>query len=134
MHFAAPSTLHFQPVPDTTGAQVREIDSLANHAVLAFQISGTGVLAQAFRLIGAPQEPEKVETSPGSTPQASVASSQPDQKPQEPGTHSEPHSDPRSETTSQSLRNWAVFVLVLLTLGTLVAWKYLRAKSHHRSA
>lgn len=137
MHFAAPSSLHFQPVPDTTGAQVREIDSLANHAVLAFQISGTGVLAQAFRLIGAPQEPaqpEKVETSPSSTPQASAASSQPDQKPQEPGTHSEPHSDPHSETTSQSLRNWAVFVLVLLMLGTLVAWKYVRAKSHHRSA
>jgi hypothetical protein len=88
-------------------------------------------------LIGAPQEPaqpEKIETSRSSTPQASVASNQPTQKPLEPGTHSEPHSDPHSETTSQSLRNWAVFVLVLLTLGTLVAWKYLRAKSHHRSA
>jgi hypothetical protein len=133
MRFTAPATLHFQPVPDKTGAQVREIDSLPKHAVLTFQIAGTGVLAQAFRLIGAPQEPAqpaKEETSPSATPQTSVASNQSSEKASEPGTHPEPHPEP----AHPSIRNWAVFALVLLMLGTLVAWKVLRAKSRHRSA
>jgi hypothetical protein len=100
MRFTPPRTLLFHPVPDKTGAQVREIDSLAEHDVLGFTIAGTGVLAQAFRLIGSPDEsarqtlsaqPTKVDdlrndaalTSSGS------ASNPSNQKAPQPAAHSE---------------------------------------------
>jgi hypothetical protein len=134
MRFTPPATLHFHAVPDDTGAQVQEIDSLAEHVVLAFQVAGTGVLAQAFRLIGDPNEsarqtvptqPAKVESSPN-TPQTSPPSNPSKQKILQPA----PHPDP----TSQSVRNWAVSAFVLLMLGTLIVWKVLRTKSRRRSA
>ncbi|HXM21615.1 MAG TPA: hypothetical protein VN948_10170 [Terriglobales bacterium] len=136
MRFTPLGTLQFHPVPDESGAQVREVDSLAKNDVLAFQVSGTGVLAQAFRPIGGPDEsarqtlptqPAKVEalrsdtspTSPGS------ASNQSNQKAAQPAAHSEP--------ISHSVRNWASLAFVLFMLGTLIAWKVSRAKSRHRS-
>jgi hypothetical protein len=138
MRLTPPATLHFHAVPDDTGAQVREIDSLAEHDVLAFQVAGTGALAQAFRQIGDPNEfapqtvpaqPAKVESSPN-TAQTSPPSSPPSNPSNQKTLQPAPHSDP----TSQSVRNWTVSAFVLLMLGTLIAWKVLRTKSRHRSA
>jgi hypothetical protein len=134
MRFTPPGTLHFQLVPDNTGAQVREIDSLAKHDVLAFQVAGTGVLAQAFRLLGGPDEsaqqtlpaqPAKADALRNDASLTSSAVNQSNQKAPKPRTHSEPW--------SQSVRNWAVSVFVLLMLGALIAWKVSRAKSRHGS-
>jgi hypothetical protein len=136
MRFTPPGTLHFQLVPDNTGAQVREIDSLAKHDVLAFQVAGTGVLAQAFRLLGGPDESAQ-PTLPAQPAKADAlrndafltssavasASNQSNRKAPQPGTH--------SELWSQSVRNWAVSVFVLLVLGTLIAWRVSRAKRRH---
>jgi len=138
MHFTPFGTLQFHPVPDDSGAQVREIDSLAQNDVLAFQVSGTGVLAQAFRpMTGSnasarqalPNQPGKVEapqgdtllTSPGS---ASAASNQSSQKAVPPAAHSEP--------VSRFVRNWAGPAFALLVLGTLIAWKISRTRSGRR--
>jgi len=138
MSFTAPSTLHFHSIPDSTGAQVREIDSLAKHDVLAFRVAGTGVLAQAFRLIGGPDQstgppvpnqPSKIQ-SPSDTSRTSPASTSSNQKVSASGAHSELH--PAAMTTS--VRNWAVSAFVLLMLGTFIAWKVLRLRSRHRSA
>jgi hypothetical protein len=137
MRFTPPGTLHFQPVPDETGAQVREIDSLAKHDVVAFQVAGTGVLVQAFRLMGGPDQsarrtlptqPAKVESLPSDTSRTSPASASntSNLKTPPPAAHSEP--------MSQSVRNWAAFAFLLFMLGTLIAWKMSRTKRRHRSA
>jgi hypothetical protein len=137
MRFTPPRTLLFHPVPDNTGAQVREIDSLAEHDVLAFRVAGTGVLAQAFRLMGGPDEsarqtlsaqPTKVDDlrNDASLTSSGSASNPSNQKAPQPAAH--------SEFMSQSLRYWALSAFVLLMLGTLIAWKVSRAKRRHGSA
>ena len=138
MSFTAPSTLRFHSVPDSTGAQVRELDSLAKNDVLAFQVAGTGVLAQAFRLIGGPDQslaqsvpnqPSKIQSSSDTSP-TSPASTSSNQKVSPSAAHSEPHSAP----VTTSVRNWAVSAFVLLMLGSFIAWKLIRLRSHHPSA
>jgi hypothetical protein len=135
MGFTAPATLHFHSVLDETGAQVREIDSLAEHDVLAFQIAGTGALAQAFRPMGGrdephrqtiPPQPAKVESLPSNTSQTSPASVSQNQKAVQPAAH--------SELLSQTVRNWAISGFVLLMLGSLIAWRVSHAKSRHGAA
>jgi hypothetical protein len=136
MRFTPLGTLQFHPVPDKSGAQVREIDSLAEKDVLAFQVSGTGVLAQAFRPMGGSDEPTRqtlpaqlstVETLRSPTPQASPgsASNGSNQKVPQPAATSEP--------IRQSVRNWASLAFALFMLGTLIAWKVSRTKSRHGS-
>jgi hypothetical protein len=137
MSFTAPSTLHFHPIPDSTGAQVREIDSLAKHDVLAFRVAGTGVLAQAFRLIGGPDQaigqtnqPSKVQSLSSDTSPTPPASTSSNQKVLPSATGSESHPAPMTI----SVRSWLVAALVLLMLGSFFAWRVLRLKSRHRSA
>jgi hypothetical protein len=137
MHFTPLATVQFHPVPDETGAQIQEIDSLAKHDVLGFTISGTGALAQAFRQIGGPDEsarqtvatqPAKVEALGSDTSLTSLASASTasKQKSAQPAAHSVP--------MSQSVRNWSALAFVLFMVGTLIAWKVSRAKVHHGSA
>jgi hypothetical protein len=137
MSFSAPSTLRFHPVPDSTGAQVREIDSLAKHDVLAFRVAGTGVLAQAFRLIGGPDQsigqtnqPSKVQPLSSDTSPTPPVSTSSNQKVSPSAAHSEPHPAPMIT----SVRSWTVSAFVLLMLGSFIAWKVLRVRSRHRSA
>lgn len=133
--FTSLENLHFDPVPDKSGAQVREIDSLAKNDVLAFQVKGTGVLAQAFRPIGDPNDsarqfpamqPAKVQASSSDTSPASPASNPSEQKAPLPNTPAQP--------MSQSVRNWAISAVVLLMLATVIAWKVARARNHRRAA
>ena len=133
MGFTPLGTLQFHQVPDNSGAQVREIDSLAEKRVLAFQVSGTGVLAHAFRPIGGPDESArstllpKVDASQNDTSPTSPGSpsNQSNQKAPQPSAHSEP--------ISRSVRNWAVSAFVFFALGILIAWKVSRSKSRHGS-
>jgi len=129
MHFISPATLHFHPVPDPTGAQVEEIDSIARNAVMTFTISGTGVLAQAFRQIGGSYETDREAmltqtdklAAPNDAPDAAMsASNPPNQKTPQPAPHSLP--------ASQSVRNWAALAFVFCLLGILLAWKLSRTK------
>jgi hypothetical protein len=139
MHFISPATLHFHPVPDPTGAQVEEIDSLAKNAVMSFTISGTGVLAQAFRQIGGPYETDREAVltqtdklaAPSDAPDAATsASNPPNQKTPQPAPQPAPHSVP----ASQSMRNWAACALVFCLVGILLAWKLSRTKVRRGSA
>jgi hypothetical protein len=135
MHFTSPATLHFRPVPDPTGAQVEEIDSLAKRDVISFAISGTGELAQAFRQIGGPYETDReaVLTQTDKLPAASdtpnsatSASNLSIQKTPQPVPHSVP--------ARQSERTWAAFAVVFCLLGILLAWKLSRTKVRRGSA
>ena len=135
MSFTSLENLQFDPVPDKSGAQVKEIDSLAKNDVLAFRVAGTGVLAQAFRPIGGPNEsasqflpaqPAKVETLHGDTSQAALASSMSNQRAPVP-------TPTRAQAMSQSVRNWAISTFILLMLGTAIAWRVARARSHRRA-
>jgi len=132
MSFSSLENRHFDPVPDKSGAQVKEIDSLAKNDVLAFQVEGTGVLAQAFRPIGDPNEsarqfpamqPAKVQASSSDTSPASPASN--------PSTPKAPL--PNTPAQRQSLRNWAISAVVLLMLATVIAWKVARPRNHRRA-
>jgi len=134
MRFAALENLHFNPVPDQSGTQVKEIDSLAKNDVLAFQVEGTGVLAQAFRPISDPNEsarqfpamqPANVQASSNDTSPPSPASN--------PSTPKAPLPTTPAQTIRQSVRNWAISGFLLLMLGTAIAWKVARAR-HHRQA
>ncbi|MGD0180368.1 MAG: hypothetical protein ABSC15_11195 [Terriglobales bacterium] len=134
MHFISPATLHFHPVPDPTGAQVEEIDSLAKNAVMTFTISGTGVLAQAFRQIGGSYgtgsyetdgeamltQTDKLAAASDASNSAASASNPSNQKAPQPAPHSPP--------ASQSVRNWAALALVFCLVGILLAWKLSRTK------
>ena len=134
INFSSLENLHFDPVPDKSGAQVKEIDSLAKNDVLAFQVEGTGVLAQAFRPIGdpnvsarqfPPMQPAKVQASSSDTSPASPASN--------PSTPKAPLPNIPAQPMSQSVRNWAISGVVLLMLATVIAWKVARARSHRRA-
>lgn len=139
MSFTAPPTLRFHSVPDSTGAQVREIESLAKHDVLAFRVAGTGVLAQAFRLIGSPDQsirqpvpnpPSKVQSLSSDTSPPSPASTSSNQK----VSPSAAHSEPPAPAMTTSVRSWMGSAFVLLMLGSFIAWKVIRLRSHHPSA
>jgi hypothetical protein len=135
MSFTSLENLKFDPVPDKSGAQVKEIDSLAKNDVLAFRVAGTGVLARAFRPIGGPNEsasqflpaqPAKAETLRSETSQPALASSPPNQRAPVP-------TPTRAQAMSQSVRNWAISTFILLMLGTAIAWRVARARSHRRA-
>ncbi len=129
MHFISPATLHFHPVPDPTGAQVEEIDSLAKNAVMTFTISGTGVLAQAFRQIGGSDETdgEAMLTQTDKLAAASDAPNSPTSA-SNPSNQKTPQPAPHSLPASQSVRNWAALAFVFCLLGILLAWKLSRTK------
>jgi hypothetical protein len=134
MSFAPLGARQFNSVPDQTGAQVRQIDSLAKNNLMAFRIAGTGILAQAFRPIGGQNEstrktlpslPANAEPLPADASQTSSAPNALVQKVPQLASHPVP--------ANQSLRNWAASVFIFLMLGSFIAWKVSHAK-HHRPA
>lgn len=52
MQVTAGRTLEFRSVEDHTGAQVREVDTVAPDFPLTLQVTGDGVLSQAFSPLG----------------------------------------------------------------------------------
>jgi hypothetical protein len=136
MHFTARATARFRAVPDDTGAQVREIDSLAKHDILDFAISGTGALTQAFRQIGGPDAfaRQTLSTQPANAQALRSNASLPSPPPA--SDASNPKASPiavHSVLTTQSVRTWAALAFVLCMLGTLIAWKVARMKVRHGS-
>ena len=133
MRFAALENLRFNPVPDKSGALVKEIDLLAKNDALTFQVAGTGVLAQAFRAIGDPNDSAR-QLSP--TPTEKVQASGPDASPASTASNSSSQKTPLPTTSahpmSQSGRSWAISGFVLV-LGTFIAWKIAHAKNHRRA-
>jgi hypothetical protein len=135
MRFTPLAALQFHPVPDDSGAQVREIDSIAKHGVVGFTISGTGALAQAFRQIGGPDESAPPAPTHAATTEALQSNTSPT-----PSTYASKASNPVAARPvahpgpGQSVRNWTALAFFLLMLGTLIAWKVSRAKVRHGSA
>ncbi|HWY57264.1 MAG TPA: carboxypeptidase-like regulatory domain-containing protein [Terriglobales bacterium] len=134
MHFTPGAALQFHAVPDDTGAQIRETDSLAARDVLDFTISGTGALARAFHQIGGSDE-SALQNLPAQP--ANVGAPRTDASLTSPTSASNganAKTPPPAAPTKQSVRNWAALVVVLLTVGALIAWKVSRAKVRHGSA
>jgi len=123
-----PKDLEVRTVPDNSGAQVHEIDSLPKSARLTFAVSGVGVLNQAFRQIGV-----AADGTESSVTQSNTLSSSTDTRTVAPPSleragSTSPTTKLHSSMTGQIFAGSLASVLFLLGLAMLIKRRTLHSK------